>query len=112
MRGGRAAYERRALVGEMLRVDLAGEAAAVEIYRGQEWALGASSPLRATLAHMREGEEQHLRAVAALVAAHRARPTLLLPAWRAAGFALGAATALMGREAALACTVAVETAIS
>jgi len=32
----------------------------------------------------------------------------LQPAWSAAGFALGAATALLGPEAAMACTAAVE----
>ena len=36
------------------------------------------------------------------------RPTLLSPLWSVAGFALGAATALMGEKAAMACTVAVE----
>jgi ubiquinone biosynthesis monooxygenase Coq7 len=38
----------------------------------------------------------------------QARPTLLSPIWHAAGYALGAATALMGERAAMACTVAVE----
>jgi ubiquinone biosynthesis monooxygenase Coq7 len=32
----------------------------------------------------------------------------LEPVWRVAGFALGAATALMGEKAAMACTAAVE----
>jgi ubiquinone biosynthesis monooxygenase Coq7 len=107
-----AARERRAVVDEMLRVDQAGEAAAVQIYAGQMWVLRGSSPVHAELRRMREGEERHLRAVNALVAERRARPSLLLPVWRAAGFALGAATALLGRDAAMACTVAVETSIS
>ena len=38
----------------------------------------------------------------------RVRPTALSPLWGLAGFALGAATALMGEKAAMACTVAVE----
>src|SRR5690349_22393849 len=37
--------------------------------------------------------------------------TALLPLWHVAGFALGAATALLGHRAAMACTVAVEEAI-
>jgi ubiquinone biosynthesis monooxygenase Coq7 len=110
--GGRAAAARRACVDEMLRVDHAGETGAVEIYRGQLWALGARSPLRATLEKMLEGEEEHLRTISRLVGERRARPTLLLPAWRVAGFVLGAATAMLGQRAALACTVAVETQIS
>ncbi len=43
-----------------------------------------------------------------LVAERRVRPTALMPLWHAAGFALGAATALLGARAAMACTVAVE----
>ena len=39
------------------------------------------------------------------------RPTALQPLWNVAGFALGAATALMSEQAALACTDAVETEI-
>jgi ubiquinone biosynthesis monooxygenase Coq7 len=38
----------------------------------------------------------------------RIRPTALFPIWHVAGFALGAATALMGDKAAMACTIAVE----
>jgi len=36
------------------------------------------------------------------------RPTALQPFWAIAGYALGAATALIGPEAAMACTAAVE----
>jgi ubiquinone biosynthesis monooxygenase Coq7 len=39
------------------------------------------------------------------------RPTALQPFWDRAGFALGAVTALIGPEAAMACTAAVETEI-
>jgi ubiquinone biosynthesis monooxygenase Coq7 len=39
------------------------------------------------------------------------RPTALQPLWNVAGFALGAATALMSEKAAMACTDAVETEI-
>ena len=42
---------------------------------------------------------------------HRVRPTILWEVARAGGFALGAVTALMGKEAAMACTEAVETVI-
>jgi ubiquinone biosynthesis monooxygenase Coq7 len=38
----------------------------------------------------------------------RVRPTALGPLWHVAGYALGAATALLGGKAAMACTVAVE----
>jgi ubiquinone biosynthesis monooxygenase Coq7 len=45
------------------------------------------------------------------MASRRVRPTALQPLWNVAGFALGAATALMSEKAALACTDAVETEI-
>jgi len=43
-----------------------------------------------------------------LLRERRVRPTLLQPLWSVAGYALGAATALLGERAAMACTVAVE----
>ena len=42
---------------------------------------------------------------------YQVRPTMLLEATKVAGLGLGAITALMGKEAAMACTEAVETAI-
>ena len=47
----------------------------------------------------------------ALLAQRGVRPTALQPVWSVAGFALGAATALIGPEAAMACTAAIETEI-
>ena len=47
-----------------------------------------------------------------LVRERRVRPSALLPVWRAAGFALGLVTGLMGKASAMAATVAVETSIS
>jgi 3-demethoxyubiquinol 3-hydroxylase len=46
-----------------------------------------------------------------LIVSRRARPSLALPAASALGFALGAASGLLGSQAAMACTVAVETVI-
>ena len=53
----------------------------------------------------------HLDTFSRLIAERRVRPTALLPVWHVAGFALGAATALLGHRGAMACTVAVEEAI-
>ena len=53
-------------------------------------------------------EVRHLRVFETLLVERRVRPTALQPVWHLAGFALGAATALMGEKAAMACTVAVE----
>jgi ubiquinone biosynthesis monooxygenase Coq7 len=57
---------------------------------------------------MEAGETEHLARFDALLTARSVRPSLLSPLWNAAGFGLGAATALMGEKAAMACTEAVE----
>ena len=61
---------------------------------------------------MWDQEKHHLKEFEKLIPKYRVRPTLLLPLWDIAGFALGAGTALLGKEAAMACTVAVEEVIS
>ncbi|KAI2663329.1 hypothetical protein H4Q32_011831 [Labeo rohita] len=73
--------EEKAMLDSMLRVDHAGEYGANRIYAGQ-------------------------MAFNEILGEHRVRPTLLLPLWNIAGFALGACTALLGKEGAMACTVA------
>ena len=95
---------------QMIRVDHAGEYGAVQIYAGQLAVLGRG-PKGDLLRHMQAQEQEHLRTFSGLVAERRVRPTALLPLWHLAGFALGAATALLGERAAMACTVAVEEAI-
>lgn len=99
---------------EMLRVDHAGEYGAVAIYRGQIAVLGRKAGAERTVGQLQEmadQEQEHLDAFDKLLADNRVRPTALSPIWNAAGFALGAATALLGEKAAHACTEAVETVI-
>ena len=95
----------------MIRVDHAGEYGAVRIYEGQLAVLrrrpGAAQSV-ATIEHMAQQEQAHLKAFDALINERRVRPTALEPVWRIAGFALGAVTAAMGEKAAYACTAAVE----
>jgi ubiquinone biosynthesis monooxygenase Coq7 len=57
---------------------------------------------------MADQERVHLAKFNDLIRQRRVRPTALMPFWHAAGFALGAGTALLGEKAAHACTVAVE----
>ena len=96
----------------MIRVDHAGEYGAVRIYEGQLAVLGKrDSETVSAIRHMVEQEQRHLKTFDALINERRVRPTALEPVWRVAGFALGAATALMGEKAAMACTAAVEEAI-
>jgi ubiquinone biosynthesis monooxygenase Coq7 len=60
---------------------------------------------------MQSQETQHLKTFDEMMVDRGIRPTLLQPVWRVAGHALGAATALMSPNAAMACTAAVETEI-
>lgn len=94
-------------VARMLRVDQAGEYGAVRIYEGQLAVLGRAKSA-GIIRHMAEQERQHLAEFDRLLVERRVRPTLLSPVWHVAGWALGAATALIGEKAAMACTVAVE----
>jgi len=91
----------------MIRVDHAGEYGAVRIYEGQ-LAVLKQGPAADLIRHMAEQEQHHLKTFDRLIQERKVRPTALEPVWRVAGFALGAATALMGEKAAFACTAAVE----
>ncbi|MFN3370620.1 MAG: demethoxyubiquinone hydroxylase family protein [Sphingomonadaceae bacterium] len=95
----------------MIRVDHAGEYGAARIYAGQLAVMGTRHPAAAEIARMAAQEERHLEAFDRLIVERRVRPTLLMPLWHAAGFALGAASALVGPKAAMAVTAAVETEI-
>ena len=94
-------------VKRMIRVDQAGEFGAVRIYEGQLSVLRKSACAPVIL-RMADQEKHHLETFDAMLVERQVRPTILGPLWRVAGFALGAATALMGEKAAMACTVAVE----
>jgi len=98
-------------IDSMIRVDHAGEYGAVRIYEGQLAVLkrrkGSETSVE-TITHMAEQEQRHLKAFDRLVNERKVRPTALEPVWRVAGFALGAATAMLGEKAAYACTAAVE----
>lgn len=92
----------------MLRVDHAGEYGATRIYAGQLAVMGNRAPHAEEVAHMAAQEAEHKARFDALLSERGVRPTALQPFWHVAGFALGAATALIGPEAAMACTAAIE----
>ena len=104
--------EARELIERTIRVDQAGEFGAVRIYQGQlaalRWTGRANGEVGRKIAVMARAEREHNKVFDRLLAERRIRPTVLSPLWNVAGFALGAATALMGDKAAMACTVAVE----
>jgi len=103
--------DRRPDRASMLRVNQAGEYGATRIYAGQLAVLARGSAASHQIARMAAQEERHLARFNKLMAERRVRPTALQPLWSVAGFALGAATALIGEKAAMACTDAVETEI-
>ena len=103
--------DRRPDRASMLRVNQAGEYGATRIYAGQLAVLRPNCAEAKLIARMAAQEDRHLARFNRLMAQRRVRPTVLQPLWNVAGFALGAATALMSEKAALACTDAVETEI-
>lgn len=104
--------EQRDFLSSALRVNQAGELAATLIYTAQTPPVVRRQPhLRPLMRHMYEQEEGHLTTFNTLIARHRVRPTAMYPAWSALSYGLGWATAVMGNEAAMACTEAVETEI-
>ena len=96
---------------QMIRVDQAGEYGAARIYAGQLAVMGNRHPASRSIRHMAAQEQRHLDTFNALIAERHVRPTILQPVWHVAGFALGAVTAAIGPEAAMACTAAIETEI-
>ncbi|KAJ8592773.1 COQ7-domain-containing protein [Rhizopogon salebrosus TDB-379] len=90
--------EQREILDNALRVNQAGEIAANWIYRGLVTVPGRDPRIGLLIQEMRDQEKRHSKVMDKLQL-------------QAAGFALGAATALMGKEAAMACTEAVETVI-
>jgi 3-demethoxyubiquinol 3-hydroxylase len=104
----------RAEVSAMIRVDHAGEFGALRIYQGQLAVLGRDPRARENaeaIRRMQAQEQRHFDVFDRMVKTREVRPTVLEPVWHVAGYALGAATALLGEKAAMACTVAVEDAI-
>ncbi|KAM3827183.1 NADPH-dependent 3-demethoxyubiquinone 3-hydroxylase, mitochondrial isoform 2-T2 [Vipera latastei] len=99
------------VIDRIIRVDHAGEYGANRIYAGQMAVLGRSS-VGPVIRQMWEQEKDHLKQMKDFMILYRVRPTILLPLWDIAGYMLGAGTALLGKNAAMACTVAVEETIA
>ena len=101
-------------IEEMVRVDHAGEYAAVAIYKGQRAVferLKGKETIVSQLTHMEEDEQEHLDIFDEMISKEGVRPTAMTPIWGVAAYGLGVATALLGEKAAHACTEAVESVI-
>ena len=95
---------------QMIRVDHAGEYGANRIYEGQLMLLGHSE-IGGKLRYMLLQEQAHLQKFEELINRHKVRPSALMPLWHIGGLALGVVSAMLGKKAAMACTVAIEEAI-
>lgn len=103
-------YSHEEKIARMIRVNHAGEYGAKRIYAGQ-LAILKNAPSTPIIQHMAEQEEEHLQAFSDMLVQRRVRPTVLAPVWHVGGWLMGAATAIMGEKAAMACTAAVESVI-
>jgi len=110
--GDRGTTPRDGDIDSIIRVNHAGEYGAKRIYAGQLAVFKDNPKLRKLIQHMADQEDAHLDYFEKEIIRRGVRPTALHPVWHAAGYALGALTAKLGPEAAMACTVAVESVIS
>ncbi|ODQ77249.1 hypothetical protein BABINDRAFT_163748 [Babjeviella inositovora NRRL Y-12698] len=102
----------KAFLERVVRVDQAGELGANYIYAGQYFVLANRYPhLKPVLKHMWEQEIHHHDTFNQLQTAKRVRPSIMTPFWKVGAFGIGLSTASLSKEAAMACTVAVETVI-
>ena len=98
-------------IEEIIRVDHAGERAAIKIYEGQLLALKTikqDKVLRDTIEEMKQQEKEHLEYFEKEIQKRKIKPTYLLPVWDLMGITLGFSTALLGKKAAMLCTASVE----
>ena len=98
------------LTDRIIRINHAGEYAAKRIYEGQLSVLKGKEA--AIVQEMLESELEHLEYFEQQIKVRKTRPTLLLPLVNIAAYGLGVLTAKLGKESAMACTIAVEEVIS
>ena len=96
---------------EIIRVDHAGERAAIKIYEGQLLALKTikqDDVLKNKIEEMKEQEKEHLEYFEKEIQKRKIKPTYLLPLWDVMGIVLGFGTAMLGKKATMLCTASVE----
>ena len=96
---------------EIIRVDHAGERAAIKIYGGQLLALKTIKQynfLKNKIEEMKEHELEHLQYFEKEIQKRNIKPTYFLPLWDLMSVALGFGTAMLGKKATMLCTASVE----
>jgi ubiquinone biosynthesis monooxygenase Coq7 len=102
--------QNKTLTDRIIRINHAGEYAAKRIYEGQLSVLKDKEA--ATVQEMLDSELEHLEFFERQIKERKVRPTLFLPLVNVMAYGLGVVTAKLGKESAMACTIAVEEAIS
>jgi len=95
------------LIDQIIRVNHAGEYGAKRIYQGQMSVLKSPKD-QELLKTMHDQEQVHLDYFSQEIPKRNVRPSMILPLWNILGYALGAGTAILGKNAAMVCTEAVE----
>ncbi len=96
------------MIDRIIRVNHAGEFGAVRIYSGQIKARKDDALLYSMLAE----EKKHFEYFDSFLKVRKIRPTILLPIWDIAGYALGFISAKCSYNTAMLCTEAVESCIN
>ncbi len=95
------------LIDQVIRVNHAGEYGAKRIYMGQ-MAIIKDHEDQQLLKHMADQEKIHLDYFTKEMQNRKVRPSIFLPLWHVLGYALGAGSAMLGKNSAMICTEAVE----
>jgi demethoxyubiquinone hydroxylase (CLK1/Coq7/Cat5 family) len=104
--------EARGVIDSMLRIDQAGEVAAVRIAASQLWWMSPLDDGVPIVKEILDEELVHRAKMNELVEKHRVRSTVLDPAFHVGAVAMGLGTALLGHSAMMCCHAAVEDVIS
>ncbi len=98
-------------IEEFIRVDHAGERGAIKIYEGQLLALNTfikNDELKKKIEEMKEHEKEHADYFENEIKKRNISPTKFLPLWDLLGVGLGFGSTILGKKAAMLCTVSVE----
>jgi len=96
-------------IARIVRVNHAGEFAAIRIYSAQLWMARRFVPdCCPALAEMLQDERNHCAIFRATMPSRNSRPCRIMQLWSCGGWVLGFLTACLGRNGIWACTAAVE----
>jgi ubiquinone biosynthesis monooxygenase Coq7 len=98
-------------IKKFIRVDHAGERGAIKIYEGQLLALNTivkNDELKKKIEGMKEHEKEHANYFESEIKKRGINPTKFLPLWDLLGVGLGFGSTILGKKAAMLCTLSVE----